>query len=59
MKPRAATDETHKVAETNEAPERGYESWKRRKIERGLAEAEKRGELIPGEQVWRDLGLES
>jgi hypothetical protein len=59
MKPRAATDETHKVAETNEAPERGHGGWKRRKIERGLAEAEKRGELIPGEQVWRHLGLES
>jgi hypothetical protein len=57
MKPRV-TAEACKVMDTGETPEPGYDAWKRRKVERGLAEAETRDQLIPAEQVWRDLGLE-
>jgi hypothetical protein len=57
MKPRTAPD-AYKVAETGDTPEPGYDGWKRAKVERGLAQAEKRDRMIPAEQVWRDLGLE-
>ena len=44
----------------NEAPtERGYAAWKQAKIELGKAQARDRATMIPAEQVWRDLGLES
>jgi hypothetical protein len=38
--------------------ERGYEAWKREKIERGIAQSRDRASMIPVEQVWRDLKLE-
>lgn len=44
----------------DEAPtERGYAAWKQAKIERGKAQAMDRSAMIPADQVWRDLGLES
>ena len=48
-----------KVSETSAPIERGYEAWKRAKIERGLAQAQDRSAMIPLEQVLRDFGLES
>jgi hypothetical protein len=38
--------------------EPGYDAWKRAKIERALASSKDRRNLIPAEQVWRELGLE-
>ncbi|HXH17048.1 MAG TPA: hypothetical protein VNJ10_13050 [Sphingomonas sp.] len=35
--------------------DRGYDAWKRAKIERGLAQAQDRSAMIPVEQVLRDL----
>jgi hypothetical protein len=49
---------THKIADTDEAAERGHAAWARMKIEKGLAQAKDRTSLIPAEKVWRDLGLE-
>ncbi|WP_326525618.1 hypothetical protein [Sphingomonas sp.] len=40
------------------AVERGYESWKRAKIEAALAQARDRDAMIPAEEVWRRLGFE-
>ncbi len=56
MKP--AVDPRDKTDEVEMAPERGYDAWKRVKIERGLAQAEDRDAMIPVEQILRDLRLE-
>ena len=37
--------------------DRGYDGWKRVKVERGLAQARDRSAMIPAEQVLRDLTL--
>lgn len=39
--------------------EAGYIDWKRAKVEKGLAQSRDRSAMIPVEQVWRDLKLES
>jgi hypothetical protein len=57
MKP--ATDPRDKVADVEGTAERGYEAWKRAKVERGLAQAQDRAAMIPVEQVLRDLKLEN
>ena len=41
------------------ASEPGYDGWLRAKIERAVAETREPGDLIPAEQVWRDLDLET
>lgn len=51
MKP--ATDPRDKIAETDAPVERGYEAWKRAKVERGLEQARDRGKMIPVEQLLR------
>ncbi len=38
--------------------DRGYDAWKRAKIERGLAQAQDRSAMIPVEQILVDLKLE-
>lgn len=47
-----------KVAVTEGPVERGYASWKRAKVERGLVQAQDRDSMISVEQVLRDFGLE-
>ena len=37
--------------------ERGYDAWKRAKVERGLAQAKNRAAMIPAEQVLDTLKL--
>jgi hypothetical protein len=56
MKPRVTSDAS-KLEEAGPA-EQGYDQWKLAKIQKALAEADKREKLIPAEQVWRDLDLE-
>lgn len=56
MKP--ATDPHDKIEDFDATPERGYDAWKRAKVERGLAQAQDRSAMIPVEQVLRDLKLE-
>lgn len=53
-----AHSEPEKVADRDGVAERGYASWKRTKVETGLAQSKKRDDMIPAEKVWRDLGLE-
>ena len=53
MKP--VVDEQEKLDETGGPPERGYDAWKRAKIERGLAQSQDRDAMIPVEQVLRNL----
>ena len=48
-----------KLAEQEGATEPGYAAWERAKIARGLAQSRDRAAMIPVEQVWRDLKLES
>ena len=57
MKP--ATDLSEKLDEASVPAEPGYAAWKRTKIERGLQQAVDRESMIPVEQLWRDLKLES
>ena len=54
----ATRAETDKLTANEDATERGYEAWKRAKVERGLAQARDRVAMIPVEQVWRDLKLD-
>lgn len=56
MKP--AVDPRDKTEEVDAPVERGYDAWKRAKVERGLAQARDRSVMIPVEQVLRDLKLE-
>lgn len=56
MKP--AVDPIDKIDEVDGPVERGYDAWKRAKVERGLSQAQDRGAMIPVEQVLRDLKLE-
>lgn len=49
MKPVA--DPRLKIDETDGPVERGYDAWKRAKIERGLAQAQDRGAMIPVETL--------
>jgi len=42
----------------DEAPDQGYSTWKRAKIERGLEQSHDRSCMIPVERLWVDLGLE-
>jgi hypothetical protein len=53
-----ARPELAKIADHDGAAERGYASWKRAKVETGLAQSKKRDEMIPADKVWRELGLE-
>ncbi len=48
----------HKISDTGEPKEKGYDRWKRQKIAVGLEQAKDRDKLIPAGQVWRELGLE-
>lgn len=57
MKP--TVPDRDKVEPSGGAVEAGYDAWKRAKIERGLLESRDRAAMIPVEQVWRDLKLES
>ncbi len=56
MKPIA--DPRLKTDETNGSVERGYDAWKRAKIERGLTQAQDRAAMIPVEQLLANLKLE-
>lgn len=56
VKPGTAPRE--KLEDFDAPVERGYDSWKRAKVERGLAQAQDRSAMIPVEQVLRDLKLE-
>lgn len=56
MKP--AVDPRDKIEDADAFAERGYDAWKRTKVERGQAQAQDRGSMIPVEQVLRDLKLE-
>lgn len=49
---------TEKLSEAGGAPERGYDAWKRAKIEKGLEQSKDRDAMIPVSQVLRDFGLE-
>lgn len=57
MKP--TVPDRDKVEPSGNAVEAGYDAWKRAKIENGLLESRDRAAMIPVEQVWRDLRLES
>lgn len=57
MKP--AIPDRDKVNPVEGAADAGYDVWKRAKIERGLLESRDRSAMIPVEQVWRDLKLDS
>lgn len=56
MKP--TVDPRDKTEAVEMPAERGYDAWKRGKIERGLAQAKDRSAMIPVEQILRDLRLE-
>lgn len=56
MRPRQSLDE--KLSETGGAPDRGYDAWKRAKIEKGLEQAKDREAMIPVARILRDFGLE-
>lgn len=56
MKP--IVDPLLKTDEIDGPIERGYDAWKRSKIERGLAQAQDRDAMIPVEQILADLKLE-
>ena len=47
-----------KVSETGDTPDRGYDAWKRAKIEKGLEQAKDREAMIPVAQILCDFGLE-
>ncbi|MCH4152551.1 MAG: hypothetical protein LKF30_11505 [Sphingobium sp.] len=49
---------TEKLSEAGGTPERGYDAWKRAKIEKGLEQAQDRDAMIPVAQILRDFGLE-
>jgi hypothetical protein len=46
-----------KLSDETGATERGYDAWKRAKVERGLAQAKNRAAMIPAEQVLDTLKL--
>lgn len=56
MKP--VIDPRDKIEGADILIERGYDAWKRAKVERGLAQAQDRSVMIPVQQVLRDLKLE-
>lgn len=47
-----------KLNDAGGAPERGYDAWKRAKIEKGLEQAKDREAMIPISGILRDFGLE-
>jgi hypothetical protein len=47
------------LRESDAVPEPGYEEWARAKIEQALIEARDPDLMIPAEEVWRELGLET
>lgn len=49
---------TEKLSEAGGAPERGYDAWKRSKVEKGLEQSKDRDAMIPVAQILRDFGLE-
>ena len=51
-------EEVEKTDADRGAVERGYDDWKRAKIERGLIQARDRSGMIPVEEVLRDLTVE-
>ena len=53
---RVSLDE--KVEETGSPVEPGYEAWKREKVLRGLDQARDRSQMIPADDLWRDIGFE-
>lgn len=55
---RPTTDPRDKIEETDAPAERGYEAWKRAKVERGLAQARDREAMIPVERILSDLKIE-
>jgi len=55
---RMRIDPDAKVAVDGGDTERGYEAWKRAKVERGLAQSRDREAMIPVDRLWRDLSLE-
>ncbi|WP_374147845.1 hypothetical protein [Sphingomonas sp. 28-63-12] len=55
---KAIADPRLKTDETDGPVERGYGAWTRAKIERGLAQAQERGAMIPVEQPLAALKLE-
>ena len=56
MKP--AIDPRDKITEGDAPAERGHASWKRAKVERGLAQSKDRDAMIPVERILRDFKLE-
>lgn len=56
MKPNQPLSE--KLSETGGTPERGYDAWKRAKVEKGLEQSKDRGAMIPVSRILRDFGLE-
>lgn len=49
---------TEKLNEAGGAPERGYDAWKRAKVEKGLEQSKDRDAMIPVSRILRDFGLE-
>lgn len=49
---------TEKLNEVGSAPERGYDAWKRAKVEKGLEQSKDRDAMIPVSRILRDFGLE-
>lgn len=51
----APNEKTNETAATREP---GYEAWKRARIEAALRQAADRSQMIPENEIWRELGLE-
>jgi hypothetical protein len=47
------------LCESDASPGPGYEEWARAKIEQALLETRDPDQMIPAEEVWRELGLET
>ena len=56
MKPNQPLSE--KLNEAGGVPERGYDAWKRARIEKGLEQSKDRDAMIPVSRILRDFGLE-
>lgn len=48
----------HLRSDEVENPDVDYQAWKERVILKALKEAEDSANMIPAEEVWKDLGLE-
>lgn len=59
MRPTSPSSLDDKLHETGAPPEPGYDAWAVAKIERALAQSRNPEQLIPADQVWRDLDLET